>query len=148
MAEEHDASPIKAAAEAIKAALEVLRAEADPGSENAPRAGPLVVIGRFYLSMTLILATVTTLAGIVDWKMHDFKPSWVVQTLRLLVVVVVLSGLILGVSLLHWLVKKHPLFLFNPSELTPEQHRLLEEEEAPQPRPNKTSAPPVPKRPV
>jgi hypothetical protein len=114
-----------APAEAVKAAVEILKPVAEHDSPSRP--GPLVAAGRFYVSLTVILAAFTSAASFIDWKSgHD--PSDSVSVLRWFLVVAILVGLSLPVLLLQALYERQPLFLFSPTELSPElQLKLLPE---------------------
>ena len=139
MAHEPEIGPIKLAIEAIKAATEILHPELET-EKPAPRAGPLVVVARFYLSMTLILATVASVAALIDWKTSPHEPSCIVTLLRVGVLVMVVAGIGLGVWLLQFLIAKNQLFIFSPTELsTATQQALFLTKEAE----TMTEAPPV-----
>lgn len=146
MAEGTEIGPIKAAIEAIKAAVEILHPGTD-SEKSLSRPGPLVVVGRFYVSLTLILATVTSVGAIVDWKSVSTRspapvpagsalaslaegatsqPCHVgVDTLRECLLVSICGGLLLSVVLVIVLMCKNALFLFSPTELSADAHQLL-----------------------
>ena len=121
MSETELTGPITTALEAIKATTELL----DTAKIPHPRAGPLVIVGRFYISLTVILAVVASTAAIIDWKTAPHDPSFSVSILRLAVIIAVTGGLLLSVVLIGILLFKHVMYLFNPSELTPETLQSL-----------------------
>lgn len=111
--------PIKLATEAIKAVVELLHLNPEAEKEKTPsRPGPLVVVGRFYLSLTFLLAAMTSGAALIDWKTYPHEPSFSVSVLRLCMIFAVGLGLLFGVALIAVLLWKHTLFLFNPTELS------------------------------
>jgi hypothetical protein len=115
-------APIKSAIDLVKAVVEALHLNPTEDKAN-PRAGPLVIIGRFYISLTLILAAVTSASAIIDWKAPQVSPT--VAVMRLLLVFCILAGLVMGSSLLLVLLGRHTLFLFNPAELSQEALQQL-----------------------
>src|SRR5580658_1497839 len=114
MAEGEVGGAVKTAIEAIKTAADALHLN----PEEKTRPGPLVVVGRFYISLTLVLAAVTSAAAVIDWKTYPTPPDISVALLRLTLLVVIGSGLLLGCVLLVVLVGRHPGYLFSPGELS------------------------------
>ena len=115
MAEEEKAatSAVNAASELVKTAMELLQLREAKPAET--RGGPLVMVGRLYVSLTLILAAVTSASAFLD---ISHTPTPTVDCLRKTVLLSVGAGLVLGVALIVVLFLKHPMYLFSPTELS------------------------------
>jgi len=123
MSEEEEAkSATRLASDVISMAAEVLHLKPESGEKTETRSGPLVVIGRFYISLTLILAVATSASAYFDARS---TPTWSVEKMRCLVAGCVLVGLSLGVLLICLLFKKHPMYLFSPTELSTQTQQSL-----------------------
>jgi len=112
-------------ADLLKVVTETVRMTGEQHEKSETRAGPLVVVGRLYVSLTLVLAAFTSAASIIDSRPGAAAPSRVIECLRGGVLAVVGLGLLLGVALLIWLLWGHRLLLFSPTELSPEAQQLL-----------------------
>jgi hypothetical protein len=134
MSADSELIPIKSVGDIIKAVVDVVRPNVEAEKPPATRAGPLVVVGRLYLSLTIILALVTSIGAIVDWKMAELATraakmsgtaitiplhaSDSVEGMRCFLVGVVVVGLLLGIALLVWLAHEHPFLLSSPTEFS------------------------------
>lgn len=120
---EEEKAPVRLASDVLSMAAEVLHLKSEAGEKTGTRGGPLLVVGRLYISLTLILAVVTSASAYLDTTK---TPSCSVQTMRVAVVACVISGLLLGVILIAVLYRKNAMFLFSPTELsTAAQEALL-----------------------
>jgi hypothetical protein len=109
-------------------------------TSRASRGGPLLVVGRLYVGLTTIAALAATAAAYID-KSSDRAPSYTVAALRILVLGAVALGLFGGGYLLYYLAKKHPSYLFSPTEFANEVHAQMMEqglpdEDASRPKPD------------
>jgi hypothetical protein len=115
MAEEGKAPGIDALIGAIVELVQVKE-------KGETRGGPLLVAGRLYLSLTLILAVVTSASGYLDSKS---LPTSSVLVLRYTLLVCILAGLYIAVQTVRALYKKNPLFIFSPTELSTQAQASL-----------------------
>jgi hypothetical protein len=122
-------SLVKPATEAVKPLIDVVKTAIDSVVPVPlhPRAGPLVVVGRFYVSMTIILAIVTSTSALIDWKTSPHDPASSIAVLRIGLLASVAVGLVFSIVLIGVLLWKHALYLFNPAELSAEAQAQLAE---------------------
>jgi hypothetical protein len=75
-----EATPTGTVAEVLKAATQALQLTTEQSEKSgATRGGPLLVVGRLYVSLTVILAAVTSASAYFDTKA---APSLSVRELR------------------------------------------------------------------
>jgi hypothetical protein len=142
MANPEDAAPVGLAGDVLKAAKDLLLSKSGQGKETKSYGGPLLVIGRLYISLTLILAATASVAAYLDAHcVVGHAPSEGVETLRCMVAASVLVGLALGVALIIWIVCKNALLLFSPTELSAETQRAVF---IPHSKPDQPKVPPPP----
>lgn len=97
--------------------------KAQETGSRASRGGPLLVVGRLYVALTTIAALAATAAAFID--KNGGTPSNSVSALRYLVGAAVLGGLLGGGYLVYHLAKRHPSFLFSPTEFANEVHAQM-----------------------
>ncbi len=108
--------------EAAKGLLEIV--QSTEGEKVPPRPGPLVVVGRFYVSMTVLTGAIASVAALIDAK-TGHEPTGAVTAMRFIAVGACAVGIVLCVILLIYLIKRHHLMIFSPSELSPEAQQRL-----------------------
>ncbi|MDI1476762.1 hypothetical protein [Polyangium sp. y55x31] len=91
---------------------------------RATRGGPLLLIGRLYIGLTTIAALAATAAAYIDRHSSE-PPSWGVTALRCLVLGAVAVGLLGGAGLVVFLARRHPSYLYSPTEFASEVHAQL-----------------------
>lgn len=96
--------------------IELAKSIIDPGRSTRP--GPLVVVGRFYVSLTVVLALAATAAGYIDrGTAQPIAPQTSVVAIRYALLGAVGIGLAGAVTLVVALLISHKGLLFSPSEL-------------------------------
>lgn len=119
-------APLAPGVDFVKALVDVLRLKSDQPEKPQARSGPLVVVGRLYISLTLILAVSTSAAAYLDTKMPNGHPtSPAVEALRVTVLFCVVLGLVSSLLLILILAVSKPLLIFSPTELSAEAQQSL-----------------------
>jgi hypothetical protein len=116
MSEAEGAGAIGLVSEAFKAGVEATKPKEDTSGKTHARGGPLVTLGRLYLSLVLILAVCASTSALVDWKTNAGH-SFAIEIMRYIVLAFAATGLV-GAMVLVWkLFKLNPLYLSSPSEM-------------------------------
>src|SRR5580700_9343027 len=118
MADEEKAqTPAGLATDILKMVSEALHLKSESSEKPTARSGPLLLIGRFYISLTLILAAATSAGAYMDSKTAA-GPAFSVEVMRLVVTACVAAGLLMGAALIFALFWRNTLYLFSPAELS------------------------------
>jgi len=110
-----DPEPLRQASDLVGIVTEVLKSS----EKHETRGGPLVIVGRLYVSLTLILAGVTSVSAYLDSELATgHSVSTTVAWMRICLLVIIGLGIGLGTFLVWGLYKKHALMLYSPTELS------------------------------
>ncbi len=119
-------APLAPALDLVKSIADLLHLKPDQPEKPQARSGPLVVVGRFYISLTLILAVSASAAAYLDTKLPDgHHTSPAVEALRVTVLVCAVLGLVSSLVFILFLAASKPLLIFSPTELSAEAQQSL-----------------------
>ena len=116
--------PSETPLETVKSILDYVKSKPEDTEKGQTRAGPLVVAGRLYVSLTLILAFCASSGAYVDLK-TERKLSSGIECMRTSLVIVVFIGLASAIGLILVLYRRNHLLLFSPTELSTEAQQSM-----------------------